>query len=199
MIRMISLNQDSARAIATTRASRHLRDQLKRSFRRSEIRQRQTRIDRNHADQSHVRKVVTLREHLRADQRIDPSGAEVSQRLFKDFSPRGRVAIDSRDAQSREEQLQHLFELFRAFANVVDVFLSARRTHARHRFAMIAVMTNDHALAAMISERHVAVRTLNRFTARAAENETRITTPVEQDDRLLSALVRFANRFEQFI
>ena len=64
---------------------------------------------------------------------------------------------------------------------------------------MIAVMTNDHALAAVISQRHVAVRTLNCFAARATKNETRITAPVEQDDRLLTALARFANRFEQLI
>src|SRR6185503_4429262 len=45
VIRMVGLNQHSARAIAASGASRHLRYQLKRSFRRTKIRQSESRID----------------------------------------------------------------------------------------------------------------------------------------------------------
>src|SRR5215216_3324137 len=64
---------------------------------------------------------------------------------------------------------------------------------------VVAVMTNDDALAAVIRERNVAVGTLNRLAARAAENKTRITATVEQDDRLLPTLARLADRFQQLI
>src|SRR5262245_43953620 len=114
MIWMIGLDQNSSRPIAASCASRHLRDQLKRSFRRSEVRQRRARIYRHHAHQSHVREVMSLREHLRTDERIDASGAEVRERLLKHFPTRSRVAIDARDTQVREEQSEHLLELFRA-------------------------------------------------------------------------------------
>ena len=100
VIRMIRLNQDSSRTIATSGTSRDLRDELKRSFRRSEIRQRETDIDRHHADQRHVRKVVTLGQHLRADERIDASGAEVSERLLKNLPPRGCITRSIRATRS---------------------------------------------------------------------------------------------------
>src|SRR6185295_12009750 len=74
---MISLDQDSSRPITTTGASRNLRDELKRSFRGSEIRQREARINRNYANQGDIRKVVTLGQHLRADKGIDATRAEV--------------------------------------------------------------------------------------------------------------------------
>ena len=69
----------------------------------------------------------------------------------------------------------------------------------RHRLAVIAVVTNDHAFAAMIRERDVAVRALDCLAARAAENKARITATVEQDDRLFAAFVCLSNRFEQFV
>src|SRR5678815_547903 len=119
---------------------------------------------------------MTLRQHLRADKRVDTAGAEVNQRLLKNFSARGGIAIDPRDAEGREQKPEHLLELLRAFANVVDVFLPARRANARHGFAMIAIVTNDHALAAMVRERDVAVRTLNRlcllYTSDAADERS---------------------------
>src|SRR6185369_12200661 len=183
----------------TTSTPGNLRDELKRSLRRSEIRQRQPRINRNHADQSHIRKIMSLRQHLRTDKRIDATRAEIHQRLLKHFSSRRGVAIDPRDTQGREQQLEHLLELLRAFADVVNVFLSARRANARHGFAMIAVVTDDHALAAMVSERDVAVRTLNGLAARATKYKTRVPAAVQQDDRLLTTLTRLADRFEQLV
>src|SRR4029079_1193642 len=129
---MISLNQHSSRSITTTSTPRDLRDELKRSFRRSEIRQSQTRINRNHTNQSHIRKIMTLRQHLRADKRIDAARAEVNQRLLKHLSPRRSITIYSCDTQGREQQLEHLLELLRAFAHVVNVFLPTRRANARH-------------------------------------------------------------------
>src|SRR6185369_2600127 len=183
----------------TTSTPGNLRDELKRSLRRSEIRQRQPRINRNHADQSHIRKIMSLRQHLRTDKRIDATRAEIHQRLLKHFSSRRGVAIDPRDTQGREQQLEHLLELLRAFADVVNVFLSARRANARHGFAMIAVVTDDHALAAMVSERDVAVRTLNGLAARATQDEARISPPVQKNDRLLATLACLANPFQQLI
>src|SRR5260370_22145878 len=64
MIRMISLNQDVTGTVTTPRAAGHLSNQLKRSFGRAKVRQLQTRINRDDADQRHVGKIVALREHL---------------------------------------------------------------------------------------------------------------------------------------
>src|SRR5688572_13640973 len=64
VIRMIRLNQNSPRPITTTCTPRNLGNQLKRSLRRSEIRQSQSCINGNNSHQSHIRKVVTLGQHL---------------------------------------------------------------------------------------------------------------------------------------
>src|SRR5215210_1457258 len=114
---------------------------------------------------------MTLRQHLSSDQRVDPASTKVSQRLLKDFAACSRVAIDASDSQCREKQLQHFLELFGALADVVNVFLPATGTRSRHCFAVVAVVTHNHAFAAMISQRHIAIWTLNCFTARAAKNE----------------------------
>ena len=125
MVGMISLDQNSSRTITTSGTASNLRNQLKRSFRGSEIRQRKPGIDRHHTDKRHIRKVVSLGQHLRADQGVDAAGTEVRECLFKHFTPRGGITINPRDTQGREEQLQHLLELFRALADVVDVLLPA--------------------------------------------------------------------------
>src|SRR5690348_4408439 len=44
MIRIIRLNEHSSRSIATPRSSGNLRDELKRSFRRAKVRQRETDV-----------------------------------------------------------------------------------------------------------------------------------------------------------
>src|SRR5229473_831601 len=60
VMRMISLNQDAARQVAPTCAPGHLRDQLKGTFSGTKIRQSQSGVHRNDANQSNVRKVVSL-------------------------------------------------------------------------------------------------------------------------------------------
>ena len=61
MVRMVGLNQDSPRTITTAGASGHLRDELKGSFRRPEIRQRQSRVNRHNTDERYIRKIVAFR------------------------------------------------------------------------------------------------------------------------------------------
>src|ERR1044072_6536844 len=105
---------------------------------------------------------MSLGEHPRSDEHIDLTVTEITARLIQESPPRGRVAIDARHAQCGKELRQPLFNLFRAFANVVDVLLAARRANLRHGLTMIAVVTDNDALAAMIRKRHIAIRTLDR-------------------------------------
>src|SRR5882672_728151 len=64
---------------------------------------------------------------------------------------------------------------------------------------MIAIMTDDHPLTTVIRQGHIAVRTLDAFTTRPAENKTRVASSVQQDYRLLLLLSRFFDRLKQFI
>ena len=128
VMRVIGLNQNSTRQITTSGAPGHLSYQLKGSFGGTEIRQGQSRIDRNHANQSHVVKVVSFRQHLSADQQIDFAFVEVEQNLFKLAPSRFSIAIDPPDPQLWKPFPQDFFNLLRAFTNVIDVFANARRT-----------------------------------------------------------------------
>ena len=62
----------------TARASGDLDQQLREFFARAEIRGKQAFVDADHRDEREVRQVVSLRQHLRAHQRIDAPRAEVS-------------------------------------------------------------------------------------------------------------------------
>ena len=75
------------------------------------------------------------------------------------------VTIDSADPDSRKSLAQELLDLFRTLADKINVFARARRTLRRRALPVIAVMTNQRPVAAMISQRDVAVRTFDRVAA----------------------------------
>jgi hypothetical protein len=118
---VISLHQDLARSIASSRAASHLGDKLKCPFRGTKIRQRETGIDRYDSDKSDVGEIVTLSQHLRAHQHVDFAFAEFQQHLLEVTAPRSSVTIDSAYAKSREDLRQHRFNLLGSLTDVVDV------------------------------------------------------------------------------
>ena len=159
----------------------------------TQFRQGQSGIDGDHAHEGHVRKVVSFRQHLRADQQIDFAFAEIKQGLFKLVAARFRVTIDPAQAQIGKPSAQKFLDLFGSFADVVDVLAAAYRTLRGRSLMMIAVVTDQSLVAAMIRERDIAVWTLDRFAARATENETRIAATIQQDNRLFTTQMRFFN------
>src|SRR5437867_3139671 len=106
------------------------------------------------------------------------------------------VAIDASQTQSRKSFSQKLFNLFGAFANVINVFAATYRTLGRRAFVMVAVMADQSAISAMICQRYFAVRAHDRFATGSAENETRVAATIEQNDRLFAARVRLIDSFE---
>ena len=68
IVRVVRLNPDFAGTFGAARAAGHLNDQLCGVFRRAKIRTRKTGVGVDHADQRDARKVVALRQHLRADE-----------------------------------------------------------------------------------------------------------------------------------
>jgi hypothetical protein len=76
VIRIDGLHQDDARRLAASGASGGLRQQLKGALGRAKIRQPQADIGVHDADQRHVRNVVALGDHLRADQNVVRSPRE---------------------------------------------------------------------------------------------------------------------------
>src|SRR6185295_9630572 len=179
---MVGLNQHATRQFSTPRAPGYLRNQLKGPLGGPEVGQGEPRINRDDADQRDVVKIVSLRQHLCADQQIQVALAEIEESLFELMPPRLGIAIYAANPQPRKTLAQQLLDLFSAFADVVDVLAAAGRTRGRSPLTMITVMTHQRLIGAVISQRHVAIRTLDRFAARASQDEARITTPIQEDD-----------------
>src|ERR1041384_7363362 len=159
MMRMISLDEYATRQVSATRATGDLGDYLKRSFRSAKVRQAQACIDGNDTDQGHVRKVVTFREHLGSDEQVGSTFSEIQGGLFKPLWERS-------------------FGLPLPSPDEIVVLAAARRTRRRGAPMMVAVVADQRLIAAVIGERHVAVRAFDRFAARAAKDEARIAATI---------------------
>ena len=96
-------------------------------------------------------------EHLCADKHIQLACAEFKYGALEKFAARGRVAVQACDAKRWKTLAQHLFNLLCPFANVVNKFVLTRRAVRWCSAAMIAIVTDDAHLAAMIGQCHVAV------------------------------------------
>src|SRR5215213_124576 len=95
---VVSLNQNAAGKAAASGASGDLSYELKCPLGRAEVRERESRVYGDDADQRHVREVVALCDHLRADEHVELSRGEGEYGLLVDGSARGRVAVEARDA-----------------------------------------------------------------------------------------------------
>ena len=72
----IGLHENFARRFAPAGAARNLGQQLERSFASAEIRHMQREIGVDDSNESDVRKMETLRDHLRADENVDLTDTE---------------------------------------------------------------------------------------------------------------------------
>ena len=75
--RRVSLHENFSLGFAATGPTRHLSKQLESPFARAEIGKMQRQIRVNDSDQRHVRKMQTFGNHLRPNQDVDLSGAEI--------------------------------------------------------------------------------------------------------------------------
>jgi hypothetical protein len=67
VFRLMGLNPNLARAFCATGSTCHLHDQLSCSFWRPKVRAKKTGVSVHHGNEGHLRKVVSLCQHLGAD------------------------------------------------------------------------------------------------------------------------------------
>ena len=96
------LQHNLARSLAASRASRHLRQQLKGPLGGPEVRETQGAVGAHHAHQRDIGNVVSLGNHLRAHQQIDLARLQRAQHALKVVAPAHRVAIQSPNARLRK-------------------------------------------------------------------------------------------------
>src|SRR5437764_3694895 len=140
MGRKIRLYDYRARQVAASCATSDLRQQRREALRRAEIRAVQRVVGAENADQRKPRKVVALREHLRADQQIDRMLGNLRSHRRKRVLRARAVAINANDPSSRERLRQRAFESLGAKALGQEIDIAAVRTRRRQRLQMAAMM-----------------------------------------------------------
>ena len=102
VILKISLQYHLAGRFAASGASGDLRQQLKCSLRCAKVRQAERAVRSHDSNQGDAVNVVTLGDHLRADEKIDFPRVHPGQHAFEVIAPAHRVAIDARDPRLRK-------------------------------------------------------------------------------------------------
>ena len=99
----------------------HLRQQLEGALRGAEVRQAEPDVGADDADQRDARKVVSLGDHLRADEHVElPRGEPREQRRDR-AAPADGVAIDAADARRGEERAHLRLDPLGAEAELLEV------------------------------------------------------------------------------
>src|SRR6266705_1706326 len=174
----VGLHENFARRFTTSRASRDLREQLERSFAGAEIGQMKRQIGIDNSDERYIWKVQTFRDHLRADENIDFSGAKGTQRFAIGILARHGIGVHSPNDCLGEQMRDSRFHFLGAEAGIDQRVLTASRTFLRHRCAVTAKMTAQPCMIAMKSERDAAIRAIARFPAIAAEQGGGKSAPI---------------------
>ena len=113
----------------------------KRPLAGAEIREAEPDVGGDHADQRHLREIVALRDHLRADQDVDLAAGDLLENLDETALSPHRVAIDARDA-GRRKQLPDLgFDALGAEPDALHVRRRAFLAGLRDRLREVAVVT----------------------------------------------------------
>src|SRR6266702_2483700 len=154
----------------------------------------------HHTHQSNAVDVMPLGNHLRAYQQVDFTGVKPRQKPLEVIAAAYGVAIHTADARRGKYLRKPLLALLRAGAKIIHVFAIALRTARRNRSPKPAVVAfkpltfaRDVGLLRwrlVVGERNGAVLTLQLGSAGAAQYSEGVATPIEQYQRLLSAIER---------
>ena len=158
----------------------------------------QRHVRSHDANQRHAVDVMSLRDHLRADQHVERAFVQRIQRTLEIFPPAHRVAIKAPDARLRKHAVQQLFQLFRSRPDKINVLATAMRTLLGDLRHVSAIMAFHLVFAFVVRHRDGAILALQRLAARAAQHHRRVSAPVEQHHDLLFLFQPLANFLRQF-
>ena len=178
------LYPDFARPFGTAGAAGNLHDQLRGALRGAVVGGEEASVGAEHRHQRHVRKVVSLGEHLRADQNRRPAGADRGQASVQAAGAAHGVAVDAVQGHVRMVFGQRLLGALRARADGAESIAAAVRAfgwHATAPAAMVAAQLSAHAV---VDELRVAVAALRSPSALRTQQHWRVAAPVDQHERL---------------
>ena len=169
----IGLHDDFAGAVSAARASGHLGEQLKRLLRRTEVGQAQAGVGIDDAHEGNAGIVVSLGEHLRADEDVDVALGEAPEDLRVTALAGGGVRVHALDARLGERVHQVFLGFLRAGAEIDERIEVAVVADLRHFFQRVAVVAAHFVVVLMERERDVAVLAFVHPAALRAEDEGR--------------------------
>ncbi len=140
MLREGGLHQHFARLVRPPGTARHLHQLRKQLFPGAEVATVQRAVGIQHPHQRQIREVVSLHQHLRADQNIHLVGANLRLHVRPSALALGAVPIDAQNARLRKTLLQHLFHALGAAAQWQQFGVTTVRAGRRHAAVRTAVV-----------------------------------------------------------
>src|SRR2546423_1081408 len=137
---------------------------------------------------------MALAQHLRADQRLRRAGSEAIENAHQRALFSRRIAIENVDDDGREIAAEALLHFLRPETDRLEHLAIALRALRWNCLAHAAVVTDQHAVAAMHGHRHAAVEASKIVSALAAQQIRCVTTSIDEDDGLLARGERLLQR-----
>src|SRR2546423_1879151 len=192
--RQPGLDQDTTAFRPPASSARHLTQELKAALGRPEIRKVDSNVRVDDADERDVRKVESLRDHLRSEKNVHlSSGDAVEYTRVRPFSARG-IEVHSRYSRRGKSLGQKPLYLLRSQTALLQIPAAAARTIGPRIFLVQAVVADETLGVPVVRERDAAVGTRRHRTAVDALHERRVTAPVEEQDALLPTSHGFDER-----
>ena len=189
------LDDDAARRLPPAPAG-ELGEELERPLLGAEVGQREAGVGVDDRGELDAREVVSLRDHLRADEDGALGGGEPLERGAELLRLRDGVGVEADPLELGDVLLELALELLRSGADAGELGRAARGARVAGRLARAAVVAAEGAVA-VERERDVAVDAAARRAARAAVERGRDAAAVEQEDRLAAVLREAAELGEE--
>ena len=114
VFRVMSLQQHFALLTGAAGAASHLNIELGKTFGGAKVSGEQRAVHIQQRHQRHIRKMMALRQHLRADQNTRAAAKHVGQMLLQRAFAAGGVAVDARQRHAGKQRLQIMLQLLGA-------------------------------------------------------------------------------------
>jgi hypothetical protein len=192
-----SLDEDPSRFCAASAPSRYLGQDLEGPFGGPEIRKVQRGVGGDDADQRDIGEIMTLGDHLGADEDIDPAAVEVPEYPFHVSPSGGCIAVHPGDAGIRKALLHLHFDPFRSRPVTPETAAPAFGTADSGLCRVVAVVAFQEVFGSMEGEGDVAVRAGKSVTAVRTEEESMESPAIKKEKGLLSPFQGFTDRVDQ--
>ena len=185
MLRELSLHQHFAGPARAPGATGHLHDGLRQPLGGSEVGAEQALVGIEHAHQRDIGEVMTLGQHLRADQDARFAAVDPGDGRLQVGGIAHAVAVKAGDGQARKTRRQGFFDALGAMAQRPHP-VAAARAGGGQRLVGAAVVAAEALLLLVDGQPRIAVPAGRDPAAAAAQQRGRIAAAVDEDQHLRS-------------